>query len=110
MHEHCPVCGQPTDIEVGFYYGTGYVSYGITIAFSVITFLLWWLLIGISINDDRIFYWLGVNTVFLIVLQPPMMRLSRTIWLSMFVKYDEDWEKKKADEPERIVKEQMRNW
>jgi len=29
MHEHCPVCGQATDLEVGFYYGTGYVSYGL---------------------------------------------------------------------------------
>ena len=110
MHEHCPVCGQATDIEVGFYYGTGYVSYGLTIVFSFITFFLWWLLIGISINDDRIFYWLGVNTVLLIVLQPPLMRLSRTMWLSMFVKYDDDWENKKAEEPERIVKEQMNNW
>ncbi|MBD0351633.1 MAG: DUF983 domain-containing protein, partial [Flavisolibacter sp.] len=27
MNERCPVCGQLTDIEVGFYYGTGYVSY-----------------------------------------------------------------------------------
>src|SRR5689334_14989106 len=26
MYDRCPVCGQPTDIEVGFYYGTGYVS------------------------------------------------------------------------------------
>ena len=24
MNEHCPVCGQPTEIEVGFYYGTGF--------------------------------------------------------------------------------------
>ncbi|MFA9206393.1 MAG: hypothetical protein ACEQR6_06930, partial [Burkholderiaceae bacterium] len=27
MNEKCPVCGQPTEIELGFYYGTGYVSY-----------------------------------------------------------------------------------
>ena len=27
MNETCPVCHQPTEIEVGFYYGTGYVSY-----------------------------------------------------------------------------------
>ncbi|HMC87059.1 MAG TPA: hypothetical protein VKI61_16145, partial [Chitinophagaceae bacterium] len=23
MFDKCPVCGQPTEIEVGFYYGTG---------------------------------------------------------------------------------------
>src|SRR5688500_9081778 len=59
MHEKCPVCGQVTDIEVGFYYGTSYVSYAITVAISVATFLAWWLIFGISIQDNSIFYWLG---------------------------------------------------
>ena len=110
MHERCPVCGQATDIEVGFYYGTGYVSYAITIFLSIVTFFLWWLVIGISIDDNRIFYWLGCNTFLLIILQPPLMRFSRTLWLSWFVKYDENWEQSKATDPERIVKEHMQNW
>lgn len=110
MHEHCPACGQATDIEVGFYYGTGYVSYAITIFFSLITFFLWWLVIGISVSDNRIFYWLGFNTLLLIVLQPPLMRFSRTLWLSWFVKYDENWEHTKAADPERIIKDHMHNW
>ncbi|HEY2726643.1 MAG TPA: DUF983 domain-containing protein, partial [Parafilimonas sp.] len=110
MHEHCPVCGQATDIEVGFYYGTGFVSYGVTVLLSGITFVLWWILIGVSINDNRVFYWLGFNTFLLIVLQPPLMRFCRTLWLSWFVKYDKDWETKKAEEPERVVKEHMNNW
>src|SRR3989337_3923605 len=25
MNKVCPVCGQPTEIEIGFYYGTSYV-------------------------------------------------------------------------------------
>ena len=102
MNEYCPVCGQATDIEVGFYYGTGYVSYAVTIFLSIVTFFLWWLLIGVSINDNRVFYWLGFNTILLIVLQPPLMRFSRTLWLSWFVKYDENWEQKKVSDPERI--------
>ena len=110
MHERCPVCGQATDIEVGFYYGTGFVSYGVTVLLSAVTFVLWWILIGVSIDDNRVFYWLGFNTILLIVLQPPLMRFCRTLWLSWFVKYDADWENKKADEPERIVKEHMNNW
>jgi uncharacterized protein (DUF983 family) len=110
MHEHCSVCGQATDLELGFYYGTGYVSYGITLLLSAITFILWWILIGLSINDNRIFWWLGFNTVLLIVLQPVLMRLSRSVWISMFVKYDKDWETQKAEDPERIIKEQMNNW
>ena len=111
MHEHCPVCGQATDLEVGFYYGTGYVSYGLTIGLSVITFFAWWALIGLSVNDNRIFWWLGCNTVLLIILQPPLMRFSRSLWLSWFVKYDADWEKHSLnrEEIERIIPEQQMN-
>ena len=39
MHENCPVCGQPTEIEVGFYYGTGYVSYALSIALLTASFV-----------------------------------------------------------------------
>ncbi|MBC7589181.1 MAG: DUF983 domain-containing protein [Chitinophagaceae bacterium] len=110
MHERCLVCNQPTEIEVGFYYGTAYVSYVLTVAFSVATFFAWWVLIGISIKDNSIFWWLGINSVLMILMQPLFMRLSRSLWLSWFVKYDPDWKKNKLEEPERIVKEQMNNW
>ncbi len=110
MNDKCPVCGQPTEIEVGFYYGTGYVSYAITIGLSVATFIAWWVLIGFSIQDNRIFYWLGLNSLSLVVLQPVIMRFSRSIWLSWFVKYDKDWAGKAADNNERVVPEHMGNW
>ena len=110
MHQQCPVCGQPTEIEVGFYYGTSYVSYMLTVGFSGFTFVAWWFLIGFSLYDNRIFYWLGINSVLMIVLQPYFMRLSRSLWLSWFVKYNPKWKEQKADAYERIVKEQMNNW
>lgn len=114
MHPTCPVCGQPTEIEVGFYYGTAYVSYGLTVAFSIFTFVAWWLLIGISVQegDFRLLWWGVTNTVLLVVLQPIFMRLSRSLWLSWFVKYDPDWRTNNisAESTERIVPEQMNNW
>ncbi len=91
MHEHCPSCGQLIDLEIGFYYGTGYVSYFVTVLITMITFFIWWPLFGISIYDNRIFYWLGINSVLLVILQPPIIRWSRTLWLSWFVKYDPNW-------------------
>lgn len=93
MHETCQVCGQPTEIEVGFYYGTGYVSYALTVAFSVATLVAWWVLIGFSLDDNRFFWWMGTNAVLMIIMQPLFMRLSRSIWLSWFVKYEKDWKK-----------------
>ena len=85
------VCAQQTEIEEGFYYGTGYVSYAMAVAFSVSTFVAWWILIGMSVNDNRVFWWLGINAFLMLILQPYLMRLSRTIWLSIFVKYDATW-------------------
>jgi uncharacterized protein (DUF983 family) len=110
MHEKCPVCGQPTELEVGFYYGTSYVSYALTVAYSVATFFAWWVLLGFSLYDNSIIYWLIFNGVTLILLQQVFMRLSRSLWLSWFVKYDPDWKTKQAKDYERIVKEHMNNW
>lgn len=93
MKEKCPVCGQPTEIEVGFYYGTGYVSYALAVAICVASFIGWWVTIGFSLQDSRFFWWLGINAALLIGLQPWLMRLSRTLWLSWFVSYDPDWKK-----------------
>ena len=91
MNETCPVCQQKFDMEPGFWYGTAYVSYVLTVAFSVTTFIAWWVIIGLSTEDYRVFWWLGTNGILLIVLQPWIIRLSRTMWLSFFVKYDKDY-------------------
>ena len=91
MYNRCKICHQPTEIEVGFYYGTGYVSYALTVAITVATFIAWWVLVGISLNDSRIFWWLGINAALLILLQPLLMRLSRSLWISWFVKYDPEF-------------------
>ena len=88
MNETCPVCGQPMEIEPSFYYGTGYVSYALAIGLSVATFIAWWILLGFSFHDSRFFWWIGLNAILLVLLQPYLMRLSRTIWLAFFVKYD----------------------
>lgn len=110
MHDCCPVCGQHSDIEVGFYYGTGYVSYLIGIVISLLSFLLWLLTIGFSLRDNRFLYWIIFDCVLLLCLQPWLMRFSRVLWLSFFVSYDPDWPHHPPETPERINKDQMNNW
>lgn len=110
MHKDCPVCGQPTEIEVGFYYGTSYVSYALTVGLSLFTLALWWLTIGLSTNDNRFFLWLIVNSVFLLLLQPWLMRFSRALWISWFVRYDPEWESHEPLMPERTNPDQANNW
>lgn len=111
MNKECPVCGQPTEIEVGFYYGTSYVSYALTVAISVASLVAWYLIIGLSTSDNRFFYWLGCNAVLLFLLQPWLMRISRSLWISWFVKYNPYWQEEKAEDvSERLNAEQANNW
>ena len=98
MPENCPVCNQKYDLEQGFWYGTGYVSYALAVAVSATTFVAWLVLIGISTEDNRIFWWLGLNTLILVIIQPWLMRLSRVIYIRFFVKYDENYEATKPVE------------
>jgi hypothetical protein len=111
MNANCPVCGQPTEIEVGFYYGTSYVSYALSVALSVASLIAWWLIIGLSTEDNRFFWWIGFNALLLILLQPWLMRISRSFWISWFVKYDPDWkDHQPEDVSERLNADQAANW
>ena len=39
-----------------------------------------------------------------------VMRLSRSLWISWFVRYDPNWKDHKPDDTERVVEGQMGNW
>lgn len=111
MYKNCVVCGQAFEIEVGFYYGTSYVSYALTVALSIGTLIAWWLVIGLSLDDNRFTYWVISNAVLLILLQPWLMRVSRSLWISWFVPYDPNWkEHKPVDVSERMNADQANNW
>jgi Protein of unknown function (DUF983) len=110
MNENCSVCGQHFEIEVGFFYGTGFVSYALSVLFCVFSFIAWKLTIGMSLNDNRLFWWIGINGILLLLLQPVLMRISRTIWLYFFVRYDPDWKDRLPQSPERFNKELKNDW
>jgi hypothetical protein len=110
MYDECPLCSQPTDIEVGFYYGTGYVSYLLALGITAVSCLLWFLIIGFSFKDKRFLVWIILNSVGLLALQPWLMRFSRALWLSFFVGYDPHWEEHPPEQPERVNEEQKNNW
>ena len=110
MHDKCPVCGQPLDMEPGFYYGTNMISYALAILICVLTFIIWAFTIGFSLSDSRFFWWMGINAIFLVVIQPPLMRISRTVWLSFFVKYSPRWKEGDIVEEYSVNREQQANW
>lgn len=110
MNERCPVCGQPLDMEPGFYYGTNMISYTLAVLLSALTFIIWWFTVGFSLKDSRFFWWMGINAFLLVALQPPLMRLSRSVWIVFFVPYSDRWREGDVIEPERVNKEQAGNW
>lgn len=110
MNKECALCHQQLDIEVGFYFGSSYVSYALSVALSVCTFVAWWILIGISYQNNNFFYWMGLNAVLLILVQPYLMRLARTGWLAFFARYDKNWATNPPKPLERTNKDQENNW
>ena len=87
MPERCAVCSQKMELEVGFYYGTGYVSYGLSVGLLIIFAVVFAFTWGFSYKDNSVFWFLGISIPVLILLQPWMMRLSRVLYLYLFVKY-----------------------
>ncbi|MEW5674980.1 DUF983 domain-containing protein [Flavobacterium enshiense] len=86
MHETCSHCGTRYKIEPSFFYGAMYVSYGVGIAFGVAAFIISYLFIGTNLKTAFI-----AIIATLIVFMPVIMRLSRNIWINIFINYDKDW-------------------
>lgn len=84
MHKNCPCCGQPFEPEVGFYYGAMYVSFG----FNVGIFLVAMFLLHFFVEELTMGMMIGVIAATVIGLLPVIFRLSRVIWIYMFVRYD----------------------
>ena len=83
MNERCSHCGLRYKIEPSFFYGAMYVSYAVGIAFAVAAFVISFLFFGTSLPTTFIAI---VGT--LVVFMPIIIRLSRNIWINIFVKYD----------------------
>ena len=92
MHEKCSNCGTKYKIEPSFFYGAMYVSYAVGIAFAVAAFVI-----------SFFFFKANINIVFvsiigtLIVFLPVILRLSRNIWINLFMSYDKSLAKKKEN-------------
>ena len=83
INDHCSHCKTKYRLEPSFFYGSMYVSYGVGIAFAVAAFIISYLILESSIDVAFISI---VAT--LIAFGPIIMRLSRNIWINLFMKYD----------------------
>lgn len=82
MPEHCPVCGQRYELEPNFWQGAMFVSYGLQVALIVAVYVA----LRVLFNPEMEVYLIGV-IVGILLLFPVILRLSRAIYIHLFVKY-----------------------
>lgn len=83
MNENCSHCGLKYQIEPSFFYGAMYVSYGLNVAVGIAAFIVSFVFFGASIEQSFL-----AIVITLIVLFPFVLRLSRNLYINMFVSYD----------------------
>jgi uncharacterized protein (DUF983 family) len=85
MHERCSHCDTKYKIEPSFFYGAMYVSYAVGIAFAVAAFVISFLIFGATLLHT----FMSIVAT-LVVFLPVIIRLSRNIWINIFMKYEGD--------------------
>ncbi len=85
INDKCSHCNTRYRLEPSFFYGSMYVSYGVGIAFAVAAFVISYLFLETSLLTAFISI-----VVTMIVFGPIIMRLSRNIWINLFMSYDKN--------------------
>ncbi len=83
MQARCTHCNTKYKMEPSFFYGAMYVSYPVGIAFAIAAFVIAFLIIGTNLLNTFI-----AIVVTMVVFLPVIIRLSRNIWINIFIKYD----------------------
>lgn len=90
LKDECEVCGEKLKSERN---NGGGINYALTMMLFFLNLLWYWPIFGLSYKDDKtvlggansIFYYLGVSTTVVVLAQPYLMRLSRMIYLYLYV-------------------------
>lgn len=86
MHDTCSHCHTQYKIEPSFFYGAMYVSYGVTVAIGVAVFVVLNLILQLNVLET----FLGIVVVIL-ALMPVTARISRNIYINLFIHFDKNW-------------------
>lgn len=83
INPNCSNCGENFMKEIGFFYGSMYVSYGLTIALGIGMYLIMCLLLNLSELSFLISF-----VVAGLLLWTTIFRVARLVWINLFVKYE----------------------
>ena len=92
MYESCANCGQRFEPEPGFYYGAMFISYIVSGWILLLLALFLVFVIGWSLDSVK---WIIIAVGLLAFLKT--VRISRSIWIHMVVKYSAELNRKYSD-------------
>ena len=84
MHDHCSNCRKKFKLEPSFFFGAMYVSYAVGVAIAIVAFIISYFVFDIGRNHSFL-----AIIIILAVLFPLIVRISRNIWINLFVDFDE---------------------
>ena len=88
MHDHCSQCGLKYKVEPNFFFGAMYVSYALAVLTGGLIFLASHFGFESTLPTSFVSIFVG-----LIVLMPVITRLSRNLYIAMFVHYRPELDK-----------------
>ena len=83
IKKKCSHCNLNYMIEPAFYFGALYVSYGLTVAICILTFITSKIIFEVSLLPS-----FTVVFLVLILFIPINLRLSRILWINLFINYN----------------------
>lgn len=82
LKDECDVCGEKLKSEQN---NGGGINYALTMLLFFLNLLWYWPVFGLSYKDYSVFYYMGVSILIVILAQPFLMRLSRMIYLYLYI-------------------------
>mgnify|MGYP002628387806 FL=1 len=85
MPENCSVCKQKFDIEPGFWIGAMWISYPIVVVIEMP-----FLFLALFAEGAMTWAYFGFMVLAFLVLWPLILRLGRSSWIHVSIRYEED--------------------
>ncbi len=84
LKDECEVCGQKMKSESN---NGGGINYALTVLLFFLNLCWYWPIFGLSYKDNSVYYYLLSSTTVVLIAQPYLMRLSRMIYLYLYVSF-----------------------
>lgn len=96
LKDECGVCGQRFKSERN---NGGGINYALTVLLFFLNLCWYWPVFGLSYEDNSVWQYLIVSTIIVLIAQPYLMRLSRMIYLYLYVGFGNSRRVVVEDEP-----------